>query len=371
MRQIILTIKRSIVNQVIINTFWCMVTIVAFSSCAATKEHNKQKPLVIQEQGSFAVGGKVITSPGTYDPYHPAPDGQTLHGDHAYVFYQIPVKARKLPLIFWHGAGQFSKTWETTPDGREGFQNIFLRRGFAVYLLDQPRRGNAGRSTVETTITPTPDEQAWFGTFRIGVWPEYFPGVQFAKDPETLNQYFRQMTPNTGAFDMEVISNAVSELFNKIGQGILVTHSQSGGPGWITAIKNPNVRAIISYEPGSNFVFPQGEVPAPIASSAGALEAVGIPVENFMKLTKIPIIIYYGDNIPSSANKNPGQDFWRVRLEMAKLWRDAVNQHGGDVTILHLPEIGIYGNTHFPFSDLNNKEIADLMSQFLKEKGLD
>src|SRR5215204_1457668 len=84
----------------------------------------KAAPLVIQEQGSFAVGGTVITNPGTYDPYKPTPDGQTFHGDHAYVFYQIPVNARRLPLIMWHGAGQFSKTWETTADGREGFQNI-------------------------------------------------------------------------------------------------------------------------------------------------------------------------------------------------------------------------------------------------------
>jgi len=35
-----------------------------------------------------------------------------------------------------------------------------------------------------------------------------------------------------------------------------------------------------------------------------------------------------------------------------------------------LPEIGIRGNTHFPFSDLNNLEIADLMSTFLEKKGL-
>lgn len=41
------------------------------------------------------------------------------------------------------------------------------------------------------------------------------------------------------------------------------------------------------------------------------------------------------------------------------------------MTVVHLPEAGIFGNTHFPFSDLNNLEIADLMSRFLKEKGLD
>lgn len=142
-------------------------------------------------------------------------------------------------------------------------------------------------------------------------------------------------------------------------------------PGWITAIKNPNVRAVISYEPGSNFVFPQGEVPASLTSSAGALEAVGVPMADFMRLTKIPIIIYYGDNISATPNDNPGQDAWRVRLQMAILWQNAVNKYGGDVTLLHLPEIGIYGNTHFPFSDLNNIKIADLVSQFLKEKGLD
>jgi len=56
---------------------------------------------------------------------------------------------------------------------------------------------------------------------------------------------------------------------------------------------------------------------------------------------------------------------------MARLWAEAVNRQGGDATVVHLPEIGIRGNTHFAFSDLNNLEIADLLSQWLKKKGLD
>lgn len=60
-----------------------------------------------------------------------------------------------------------------------------------------------------------------------------------------------------------------------------------------------------------------------------------------------------------------------VKLEMAMLWRDAVNRRGGDVTVVHLPQVGIRGNTHFPFSDLNSREIADLLSAFLKTKHLD
>ena len=154
-----------------------LIRIVIFASVAAlppvasaTPPANP-KPLVIQEQGSFLVGGNTITNPGKFDPYKPSTEGQTYSGDHAYVFYQVPVSPRKFPLIMWHGFGQFSKTWETTPDGREGYQNIFLRRRFSVYVIDQPRRGDAGRSWAEATIKPVPDEQNWFGAFRIGIWP--------------------------------------------------------------------------------------------------------------------------------------------------------------------------------------------------------
>ena len=123
------------------------------------------------------------------------------------------------------------------------------------------------------------------------------------------------MTPNTGPFDIEVTSDAVAALFQKIGPGILVTHSQGGGPGWRTAIKSQNVRAIVAYEPGSNFMFPEGEVPPPMPSAGGTLEAVGVPLSEFMRLTKMPIIIFYGDYIPEKPMANPGQDQWRVRLE--------------------------------------------------------
>ncbi len=351
---------------------------VSLSACAVTQRSGKPSPLVIQEQGSFAVGGTVIGEPGTFDPikqgaYNPngvSPGGQTLHGDHAYVLYQIPENARKLPLVFWHGHGQSAKTWETTPDGSEGFQNIFLRKRYVVYLIDQPRRGRAARSTGATTITATPDEQLWFGIFRLGVWPNFYEGVQFSKAPETLNQFFRQMVPNTGLYNAEVNIAAVSELFNKIGKGILVTHSQSGGPGWRTAIKNDNIRAIVSFEPGGDFLFPEGEAPESIKLAGRTVTPPTVPMADFMRLTKIPIIVFYGDNIPKQPSQNPGQEQWRIFLEVAKTWRDVVTRHGGDVTIVHLPEIGIRGNTHFLMSDLNNLEIADLMHRFLEKKGL-
>lgn len=371
--------KREQMNRKICFALAMVAVFVIVTACSSTKQHASNGQLVIKEQGSFAVGGTVVTAPGTFDPikhgaYSPAnqsSEGQTLHGDHSYVFYQVPANARKLPLVFWHGHGQSAKTWETTPDGREGYQNIFLRRRFPVYLIDQPRRGRAARSTKPANITASPDEQLWFGIFRLGAYPSFYPNVQFSKHPEALNQFFRQMAPNAGPYDAQINIDAVSSLFNKIGQGILLTHSQSGGPGWRTAINNNNVKAIVSFEPGGDFVFPEGEAPATVKLAGRTVTPPTVPMADFIKLAKIPIIIYYGDNIPDQPSENPGQEQWRAFLSVARLFRDAVNRHGGDVTLVHLPEIGIKGNTHFPMSDLNNIEIANHLSEFFKKKNLD
>ncbi len=328
-------------------------------------------PLLIQEQGSFAIGGTVSRQPGTYHNNQPTAEGQSFHGDHLYAFYQTPVNPKPLPIVMLHGAYQSARSWETTSDGREGFRDIFLRRGFSVYLVDQPRRGRAGNSTVATTTEPTPYDQLFFDQFRIGTWPRYFDGVQFDRKPETLNQFFRSITPNTGPYDAEVISDAMSALFDKTGPGILFTHSQGGGPGWLTAIKNRNVKAIVAFEPGSGFVFPTGQLPAAMPSAAGTLTPEEVSPDEFKALTRIPIIIYYGDNIPTEPTERRGEDNWRVRLAMAKLWVAAVNRQSGNARLVHLPEIGIRGNTHFLFSDLNNVEIADQVSAFLGEENLD
>lgn len=316
----------------------------------------------IVRQGSFAVGGCVLKDSV----------GRTFHGDHAYVFYQYPDSARKYPLVFAHGVGQFSKTWETTPDGREGFQNIFLRRGYPVYLVNQPRRGNAGRGTENVTIAPAFDEEVWFNRFRVGIWPNYFEGVQFSHDKEALDQYFRQMTPNIGTVDFNVYSDAYAALFDKIGPAIFVTHSQGGPVGWRTLLKTDNIKAIVSYEPGGEIPFPEGKIPpeGKVITLSKKTEGVEVAMPEFLKFTKIPIIIYYGDNLPET-DERPEIYEWTRRLHLMRQWAKMLNDMGGDVTVIHLPEKGLYGNTHFPMSDLNNKDVANLLSEWLHEKTLD
>jgi pimeloyl-ACP methyl ester carboxylesterase len=218
--------------------------------------------LTIASQGSFAVGGAVISKDGSFDPRHPMePAGQTLHGDHARVTFQIPADARPLPLVFWHGWWEDSSCWDTTPDGREGFRTVFVRRRFPVYLLDQPRRGSAGKTTVAATTAVDPNEQWFFNQFRLGLWPDPYDGGQFSSDPNALEQFFRGMVPDTGPIDADVLVSAASAAIDRIGPAVLVTHSHAGGFGWLTEIRNRNVRGVVSLEPGSGFVFPREKSP--------------------------------------------------------------------------------------------------------------
>jgi|GEM_PF-1396270 len=120
--------------------------------------------------------------------------GTTSHVDHANTFYQIPADGNGLPMVFLHGYGQSRTGWQSTPDGREGWADIFLKKGHPVFLVDQPRRGAAG-STVEMTKDALdadgtkyrPGEQAWYTHFRIGrVAPERYDGSHFPASQQSF-----------------------------------------------------------------------------------------------------------------------------------------------------------------------------------------
>lgn len=348
-----------------------LILLMAIGILSATASFGFQKPVTIKEQGSFMAGGTVVTSPGEYkDSESTNYDGETLHGDHAYVFYQKPMNAKKNSIVFLHGYGQSGKSWESTPDGRDGFQNIFLEKGYSTYIVDQPRRGRAGQSTVPRNLTARPDDQLWYNNFRIGQWPNIYDNVSVPRDKESREQFFRQMTPDTGDFDQKVISDAMVKVFEKSGNGVLVTHSAGGGPGWDTAIASDKVKGVIALEPGT-FPFPKGKLPE-VEKTTSPFPASGYEVSEteFKKLTKIPIMVYFGDNIPTEITDNWGLDNWRIRVNLARKWEKMMNEAGGDVKVVMLPDIGIKGSTHFMMADLNNREVANAMEKWMKEKGL-
>lgn len=334
-------------------------------------------PVELEREGSFFVGGTIVTSP----------QGDTFHGDNAYVKFQIPPAARALPIVMWHGGGQFSKQWESTPDGRDGYQQIFTRRRFSVYLVDQPRRAGGGNTTVGTTIPDAvPNDSLFFGLFRLGVWqppgsPQFFRNTQFPREQASIDQFFSQLTPNTGPENIDpetrnLQASAVVSLFNKIGPGVLLTHSNSGQYGWTAAMKaSDRIKTIVAYEP-SAFAFPSNEVPADIPTSFPMIAAVAAPqlysATEFQNLTKMPIQIIFGDNIEfATPSAIFGVEAWRVIVQRAAQFVSAVNRHGGHAEMIFLPQYGLFGNTHFAFSDLNNVQVADLLSAYLSHNGFD
>lgn len=327
----------------------------------------------VVKQGSFAVGGTTIQRNGTYDNSkfvgwaEQIETGQSYHGDHAFVNYQIPAKANRYPLVFIHGYGGSGVCWEMTPDNRDGFSTLMLRKKYPTYVMDLPGRGRAGRTTAENHTKPVADEMFWFDIWRIGLWPNYNEGVQFSKDKEYMAQFFREMTPDLSDHKQDI--TAINALADKIGGNVLVTHSAGGYPGWVVAMQNSNIKGVAAFEPGG-YVFPKGEAPEPMPSLTGTLSGVEVSAEEFKKLTEIPIVIYFGDYIPEEPSKNLGDENWRVRLAMARKFVETINKHSGNATLVELPKLGIKGNTHFLMQDLNNDVIADLFDKWLKENKL-
>src|SRR3954471_3542960 len=181
---------------------------IIMTGCATPQS---EKTISIAEQGSFFVAGRKVQAPGTYDPTKsPAgtDEGQTFWIDQMYVQYQIPVNARKYPLILVHGGSGTGRVWETTPDGREGYQTLMLRRGFSVYVVDFPRRGRAGYPSFNGpfgTLAGTPivanrtsrsGDQLGFVRWRLGLdYPNFFANSQFPKSMEALDQFFSHLVP--------------------------------------------------------------------------------------------------------------------------------------------------------------------------------
>ena len=297
--------------------------------------------------------------------------------------YQKPVKSKKLPLIFQHGGAQSKRTWESGPDGREGFNTMFVRAGYEVYLVDQPRSGEANLSTEAVTpdtpwaANPMYGDKTLYVLSRVGHYDEAgnpVPNAQFPAGEKNYQAFEQSWTIGSGPLDNDLNADVLAKLVNQQKDGaILVTHSMGGTIGWRTAIRSDKVKAIIAYEPGGTpFVFPETEMPKTTEARFKALSAsaMGVPMEDFLKLTRIPIVLYYGDYI-KIGSENVGEDKWGTEFAMAKQFVEAINRHGGDATLVHLPDIGIKGNSHFLMQEKNNKDILKLALDWLHEKGLD
>ncbi len=324
-----------------------LLALVIFSFAFWQSASDPSFALNIREQGIFSAGGTVTEPlPGEFNVSDNWLDfsraGNTAHVDHANVFYQIPDGENKTPIVYLHGYGQTRTGWQSTPDRREA-------AGSTVKIVNNEQDTRADGTEFN------PGDQAWYTHFRIGRGtPNRYEGSQFPASEEALNQFLRQMTPNTGNYDVvvfgEALSAVLSEVHKMTGQkAIYITHSQGGRVGWQTDIDN--MAAIVAIEPG-------------FAPEVGS--------ENYKKFVaaKIPMIFYFGDYIENGPSDIKSTAFWKSVLDQCRDFAKHYNEDGGDATVIYLPDEGITGNSHFMFQELNNEEIADHIEKWLESKGL-
>src|SRR5262245_18856321 len=97
-------------------------------------------PLELQDAGSFFVGGRSITSAHVgIGPAGPTPAGQIMTGQ-MYVQFMIPKAVTGPAVVMVPGSGHTGATYESTPDGREGWATYFARKGHPVYVVDHAGR---------------------------------------------------------------------------------------------------------------------------------------------------------------------------------------------------------------------------------------
>ena len=309
-----------------------------------------QGDLVIAKQGSFFVGGREVRS----DKMSMVPTvtaAGTIVVDQIYVRYQVPPSAKRVPIVMVHGCCLTGKTWETTPDGRMGWDEFFVRKGYGTYVVDQAWRGRsawnpaainqvkAGAAAPDTlpTLFAAGQEPAW-AIFRFG--PEHgkvFPGMKFPLDAQA--EFWKQMVPDW--FNALPAPNptvpSLGELARKLGGAVLMSHSQSGiYPFQAAALDTNGIAAIVSIEPSA----------CPAVTS------------DLTPYTKMPILVLYGDYMEQSSR-------WAPRLKLCREFIAAANQRGGKAQLVVLPEIGIAGNSHMLMQDTNSLEIAEWLAKWL------
>jgi len=308
-------------------------------------------PILIQEQGSFFVGGQPFYSLTGNDTS--AVSGRnpgTAMINQSYVEYQIPLAQKSpYPVILLPGGGHFGKVYETTPDGREGWATYFVRTGFPVYNADGVNRGASSWDMTNVAlgsqgVAPITDlprmnrythELAWT-QFRIGPSPGVpFPTTQFPV--EAFEEYTNQLVPAfRDAIEDDKNVVALVALLDKIGPSIVETWSQSGRFGVRAAVARPAlVKALILLEPAA-------------VSALGVM--TGVSQADLDSISHIPILLQAGDFDP-------------VRIVRQ---RNFCNNIGDNCTLLELTELGIFGNGHVVMVEKNNLQVADVIIDWLK-----
>ncbi|HEX3487252.1 MAG TPA: alpha/beta hydrolase [Micropepsaceae bacterium] len=376
---------------------WKIVSRVAALSAFAliivpmSKAADDSAPLMLARDGYFYVNAKTI-----------AVDGKSFVTNQMYVEERVPARrTHAYPIVMVHGGTMSGVNFTGTPDGREGWAQYFVRQGYAVYVVDQPGRGRSGY--LPATYGPARNVESTnsFARFvaqeKSKLWPQaalhtQWPGDGTPNDP-AAQQVMASQLPAIASFEKQQFLNrdALIALFEKIGPGILLVHSQAGAFGWPVADSRPDlIKAILAIEPngppahGVEFIgapdwFKEGPVSntygltsvplnyAPAVKSAAELSFVredkadgpGLvtcwkqkePARQLPNLQKMPVLV-----VTSEASYHAPYDHCTVKY---------LSQAGVHPAWIKLADIGIHGNSHVMMMEKNNKDIAAVIANWL------
>jgi pimeloyl-ACP methyl ester carboxylesterase len=348
-------------------------------------------PLVIAKQGYFFVGGAIDQSR----------EGSPTVG-HMYVEYQVPQRlAHPYPVVMIHGGSQTGTNFTGTPDGRDGWAQYFLRRGYAVYVVDQVARGRAAQWSQANGPVSAANlsrlEQRFVAPERFKLWPQAHLHTQWPGDGKpgdaAFDQFYASQFPSLVDFATQQALNrdATVALLDRIGPAVVLIHSQSGAFVWPIADKRPNlVKAIVAVEPngppahdvefkGAPDWFADGartkasglaDVPLtydPPVTEASPLKFVREdkpekpdlarcwaqeePARKLVNLQNTPILV-----VTSEASYHASYDHCTVRY---------LAQAGVKSTFIRLADVGIHGNGHMMMLEKNSDAIAKVMADWL------
>jgi pimeloyl-ACP methyl ester carboxylesterase len=332
-----------------------LTSVLVISATAALAQ--TKAPIALRDMGSFHVGGRVIEvsgqpikevvfTPGGV-PAKVDPNG-AYQIEQMYVQYFLPQNRKgRVPLLLWHGGGLTGVTYESKPDGGEGWLTLFIRNGWDTYISDAVERGRSGWTNTfkgEPVFLPLGDPWERFRIGPPGSWNAdkakrtTYPGTQFPI--EAYEQFMKQGVPRWLTTDDAIVA-AYVELVDKACPCVVLVHSQSGSFGFKVAEARPDkIKALVAVEP-----------------------TLGGDKDKVALLKDTPVLIIYGDN----AKDHPR---WSKIRQGGVDYAGVLKAAGGSVDIVDLPDRGIRGNSHMLMMDKNNAQIAELIQQWLVGRGL-
>ncbi len=292
----------------------------------------------LRDFGSYTVGGRIAeVTTGTprrvnftrTASFNVDPRGHFAI-EHAYVQYFIPEARNEAPpVVLLHGGGMSGSCWDKTPDGRPGWLQLLLARGYEVHVVDNVERGRAGFAPGHWQGDPLlrSMEEAWT-LFRIGPREGFaarkpFDGQQFPV--EQFDAFARWFVPRW-LTTSGVQTDALLAVLDRTGPATVICHSQGAEIAFDAHRRNPSgFAALIALEPSG---YP------------------GDPAE----MTGTPTRILAGDYLET----DPA---WITRRAA---WRALAT---GGVRFIEAPEIGT-GNSHMLMCDRNAHDILDVALAF-------